>query len=197
MQKVFISLIGLVMLVGCQSEQQNLNDPNSRVILMEAKTFPKEFTGIWYNKQNGWTLKIEENGRLSEIIHTVGRPVVVAGQTSTFPLQAGGQAVVEPGLWFVQYNGTKRELAVEVTLTRFEYVIGGNTVSGSTRDIFIGTLPAKGDTIWRADWLSFPEYVASTADKTYQDYHLPIEEGQEDMGEIIFEKVDPGDLKRE
>lgn len=195
MGKILLTLFSFIILAGCQNGQQVLNDPNSRVILIEAKEFPKEFSGIWYHKQSGWTLKFEKNGRLGEVIHTIGRSVVEAGQTSTFPLKAGGQAIVEPGQWIVQYNGKNSELMVEITLTRIDYEIAGNTISGSSRDIFIGTLPNKGDTIWKADWLSFPDFIASTADKTYQDYHLPIDEGQEEMGEIVFEKVDPKTIK--
>lgn len=183
---------------GCQpgnsSAELVTGDPNaSQVILLNTNTFPKDMAGVWINEHHGWILRFEEDGRLSKIRHTIGRADLTAGQTSTFPLIDGGDGFIEPGPWTVQYNDKTRELVVDIILKNFKYnLVAVGFVGGSSRDIFMGSLPEKGETTWTAQWISRPEYVASTADKTYTDYELPFEAGDEDKGEIIFEKLDMG-----
>jgi len=182
--------------LGCQKQAvkntQVAIDPNAiQVVLVEAEAFPQEMVGSWYNEQYGWILKFEQDGRLLDITHTIGWQDVSAGNTGNIPLKENGTAVFEPGPWLVRYNGTTREVAVEITLKSFNYTIGGNIITGSSRDILIGTLPSPGETVWRANWVSFPEYIITTADKTYKDYRLPVENEDEDRGEIVFEKFDP------
>ena len=195
----FLILIGIIlisMLSGCQesrkSQMGTVVDPNvSQVALVNASVFPKEMVGIWQNKENGWIFRIEKSGRIFKVQHTIGRAELRAGEISTFPLANNGKGIIKPGSWYVQYNGETQTVAIEITLERFQYNLGyGDMVSGSSRDIFIGELPEKGQTIWKAQWLSYPKYVASTGDKQYTNYTLPFEAGDEDKGEIVFEKID-------
>ena len=190
MGKILLSLIGLIVLAGCQTRYRQVSDLNSDIILIGASSFPREMVGVWYNKEYGWKLKFERDGHLSEIIHTIGRQEVVAGQATTFPLIEGGTGVIVPGPWQVQYNGKTRELAVEVNLDSFKYNINNNEVRGSSKDLFVGVLSSKEGNIWRTDWVSLPEYIATTADVSYVDYQVPIGLGQEDKGVIVFEKVE-------
>lgn len=198
---LFFICIGLVsIMTGCQKDQKTDRDaavdPNvNRVLLIDADRFPESMKGIWQNSEFGWILKIDERGYLTKIQHHIGRAKLIAGQITTIPLVNNGQAIIEPGPWFVQYDGKSQNVSIEITLKNFVYNIGADQVRGSSRDVFIGKVPQKGQTTWTAQWITFPKYVASTADRTYTNYELPFEEGSEDQGEIIFEKVDIEKLK--
>lgn len=185
---LFLScVLGLLVLGGgCQPA----GGSKSSVLLVDADRFPEHLAGVWRNQSHGWILMFDEDGRLSKMTHTTGRVNLRAGQAVTFPLKEGGTGQVVPGPWLVQYDGRTNELAVEVTLESFSYKIQGNVVRGSSKDIFMGEAPGPDQRVWQAQWISFPKFIATTADKSYEDYELPIEAGQEDMGVIEFEKVD-------
>lgn len=182
---------------GCQSDQKArravAGDPNtSQAILVGTDTFPQQMVGVWINEEHGWIMRLEEDGRLTKLRHTIGRRDLAAGQRSEFPLVGGGKGFMQPGPWAVEYNKNTNEVVVDVSLDSFEYDIAGQgVISGASRDIFIGRLPERDENIWTAQWISKPDYMASTEDKTYQDYTLPFDAGDEDKGEIVFEKYDP------
>ena len=201
MKTIIISLFSsMLLLAGCQSspdrQTSSVSDPNAtKLILIGTHHFPQEMEGIWQNQQFGWMFKIDDTGHLTKIRHTIGRVYIEAGQEVQFPLLTKGKAQFEPGPWYVQYDAKTKTIEIEINIKHFEYNIAeGETVKGSSKDIFTGKLPTKGGKTWRADWLSFPKYVASTADEQYKNYKLPFEEGDEEKGEIVFEKVDPKTL---
>lgn len=180
--------------LGCHKQTAKTTqapvDPNVRpVVLVAAAAFPKEMVGVWENKEHGWILKFEEDGRLSKIRHTVGRMDVTAGKKAEFPLVRGGEGTMDPGPWQVEYNGLTGELIVEIILNGFSYSVDGHLITGSSRDLFTGTAPKAGENVWRAMWINFPNFVATTADKQYENYELPFDEGMEDQGIIEFEKI--------
>lgn len=194
---ILIILLSVSFLAGCQETKQTASKQEPmQVILVDTDTFPEEMVGIWSNEEHGWVLKFEKDGSIKKIRHTIGRANLVAGERFTFPLIDGGTGVIDPGPWYMQYNAKGRGVVVEITLKSFKYELGGNTISGSSRDIFAGTLPEKGDTTWAVEWISYPDYVASTADASYSDYELPFYEGTEDRGEIVFTKVDLSVLEK-
>jgi len=193
----------ILSVTGCQpseqSQQIGVNNPNStQVILIGTDIFPLEMVGIWHNEQFGWLLRFDNDGRITKLRHTIGRANLAAGEISTFPLIDGGQGVIEPGLWQVEYLAETDEVVVDILLSSFEYDIPHQgIISGSSRDIFISTVPKAGETTWTAHWISKPEYTASTEDEAYQNYKLPFKAGDEDKGEIVFEKIDPGKPQHE
>lgn len=176
--------------IGCQPGN------TSQDTLIED-TFPAQMVGVWANEQHGWILRIEEDGRLSKLRHTIGRVDLAAGQRAEFPLIDDGKGFMQPGPWQVEYLAETGDLVIDISLEGFEYILPyQGVISGSSRDIFIGKLPNIGEKTWTAQWISKPDFVASTEDKTYTDYKLPFKAGDEDKGEIIFEKVDPGSVER-
>lgn len=190
----FFLLSVLVLTAGCHQAGQKAgsgsDEQPSQVILLNAKRFPSSLTGIWENEENGWILRIESDGRVSKIRHTIGRVALKAGEITTFPLINNGSARVEPGPWYSQYDGIGDMVTIEINIKEFIYNIGGgNIVQGSSRDVFIGTPPLKNDQTWTVQWISYPEFVASTGDRQFLDYKLPFEQGDEDKGEIIFKRV--------
>ncbi|HOQ05486.1 MAG TPA: hypothetical protein PKY88_09770 [Anaerohalosphaeraceae bacterium] len=197
---IFLCIAFFSILAGCQKghqKQQPISfDPNAtQVVLIDADRFPESMKGIWQNEELGWIFKIDERGYLTRLQHHIGRAKLVAGKTTTIPLINNGQAILEPGPWLVQYDGKTQTVSIEITLKNFLYDVGGDQVKGSSRDVFIGKVPQEGQTTWTAQWITFPKYVASTADKSYVNYELPFEEGSEDQGDIVFEKVDIEKLK--
>ncbi len=199
---IYSLLVFSVFLAGCQKEeispQSEGFDPNiTKTILAGTSLFPDEMKGVWRNEEHGWMFKIDENGYLTKVRHIIGQADLAAGQTTTIPLVNNGKATLIPGPWYIQYNGETKNIVIEITLEHFEYNLGsGNMVSGSSRDLFMGMPPEHGQTTWKAEWISFPEFVASTGDQTYQDYKLPFYEGTEEQGEIVFEKLDLEELKK-
>jgi hypothetical protein len=193
MNRILLSIIfiGLAAVSGCQETDKTTSTPEPMEVFLDGTgTFPQQMVGIWENESHGWIIRFEKDGHIRKIRHTVGRANLIAGEKSTFPLIRGGEGIIEPGLWTLQYNAIDRELTVEISLDKFSYKIDNNLVTGSSIDVFIGKIPEAGETEWRPEWISHPLYVASTADKVYQDYELPFEEGDEYQGEIVFKKVD-------
>jgi hypothetical protein len=182
--------------LGCQPAQQK-DIPNSTVALIGAKQFPAHMVGVWTDASYGWGFKFEADGRVSRLTHTIGRVQLRAGQTATIPLVEEGSGEVVPGPWHVEYNGEDGELAVEIVLDSFSYKVMGNWIRGSSRDLFMGPLPQPGETTWRAQWINYPKYIATTASGQYENYELPYEEGMEDKGEVVFTKLDLDALQQE
>jgi len=189
--------MGCVCLLGCSDELKTGKESNSAfsattdgVILIDAQKFPAVAAGVWENEEYGWIFRIEKDGRLSKIRHTIGRAALKADETASFPLINNGMAIIEPGPWCVQYDGKNGFITIEINIKRFYYDLGGgNVVKGSSRDVFMGSLPKKGEDRWVLSWLSFPEYIASTGDRRFLDYQLPVESGDEDKGEVVFTKI--------
>jgi len=187
------------LLAGCHRSVQNAaapsspgddSQPTSRVILIGAAKFPASLAGVWENEEHGWILRIEKDGTVSKIRHTIGRADIQAGRTAAFPLINDGFAAVKPGPWYTQYDAAANLVTIEINIEEFVYHLGtGDVVRGSSRDLFIGQPPAKGQQTWTVQWISFPEFIASTGDQKYLDYKLPIDPGDEDKGEITFKKV--------
>lgn len=200
MRRRFLFSLSMVVLVfaiaGCQSPEKVVMDPNMmQVKLVGTDTFPAEMVGWWYNKEYGWMFVFEPDGKLMKITHTIGRQDISPGQTAKVPLKLRGNAFFKPGHWLVHYDASTRELVVHVTLESFKYRIEKSEVYGSSSDIFTGTLPEKGQSLWRANWTSFPEYFFDLPGTSYKDYRLPVEDKEpEDRGEIMFMKFDPNDV---
>ncbi len=122
-----LMVISVLFIVGCQESSQTQpqrivsGEPNTaQVILLNCKTFPQKMVGIWLNEENGWILRIEENGRLSKIRHTIGRADLAAGKTSTFPLVGGKSGTIEPGPWMsCGFHGKGYGLLQKDMLLRF------------------------------------------------------------------------------
>ncbi|MEJ5259787.1 MAG: hypothetical protein WHS88_06315 [Anaerohalosphaeraceae bacterium] len=196
MGKILSFSLFIPFFVGCSGKIQDVRTLSSsdetsvsQVLLINAKKFPSEAAGVWINEDYGWILRIEKDGRLSKIRHTIGRAALKTGETTSVPLINNGHAVIEPGPWYVQYDGKIQTVTIEINIRNFFYDIGGgNVVKGSSRDVFMGPLPQKGEDRWVLNWLSFPEYIASTGDKEFLDYKLPFEPGDEDKGEIVFQR---------
>ncbi len=192
---IISSLLAICLFAGCQESQQTEQSSGaanaSTVIIPEGATFPKQMIGVWEDKTDGWIMRIEEDGRLSKLRHTIGRRNLVAGQRSEFPLVDDGKGFMQPGPWQVEYIAETDEIAIDTSLVSFEFdVPSQGVISGSARDTFIGKVPQPGETVWKALWLSNPDFVATTTDKAYEDHKLPMGPNDEDRGEIVFEKVD-------
>ena len=177
----------LCLLAGCQTGPQA---GESMVELVEAEAFPEHLVGVWRNASHGWGFMFEPDGRISRLTHTIGRMEIRAEEKATFPLVDGGQGDATPGRWYVEYNGTTDELTVEIELADFNFRVFGHWLRGSSQDFFMGAAPEPGQETWRAHWISFPNYVATTASEEFVDHELPHEPGMEDRGEIVFEKLD-------
>jgi len=181
-----------IFMTGCQGPvDNNIDDEFEKVTLKGTNSFPEQMVGIWEEKSQGWIIKFEKDGSIKKLRHTIGRIKLIDGQKTTFPLIDDGEGFMDPGPWKVIYTNKDRFLTVEIAITGFKYNIPGTgIISGSSVDLFMGEIPVKGGNEWRVDWISVPEFVASTADKKFQNYKLPSDPGDEIKGELVFEKLE-------
>ncbi|MBN2511413.1 MAG: hypothetical protein JXB18_00610 [Sedimentisphaerales bacterium] len=180
-----ISCAVIMALMGCHGPAKAINDPNMQVILIGTNKLPSQFVGKWAADREGWEINIEKDGRISSIIHTIGRAPMKNGHTTTVDLVDNGKGTIRAGKWIVQYNEKTKELVVEINIEKFQFVKGQQVVQGSSQDFFIGSL-SKDNQHWVAAWTSFPKYYVTT--EGYNDYQLPSDEGSEDQGFIDFVK---------
>jgi hypothetical protein len=195
MWKKFLTL-GLVITVltaaGCQKEHA-VSDPNMQVTLIGTSQFPPQLVGLWWNEEHGWAFRFDRTGRIPEIVHTFGRFIVRSGQPITHPMVDNGTAVIVPGKWFVEYDAKSRQITIEINLDSYDLNIGQNNISGSSRDVFSGTIPEPGQIKWSLNWLMFPENYVTTADGQFVNHHLPVTDDERDQGMIEFVKLRPKD----
>ncbi len=179
-------LLTILGLGGCKTTQPH--DGNMRVLILNGKSLPSEVAGVWVADRANWLIEIQKDGTIPRVVHTIGAIEVFNGQSRTFPLVEDGQGFVQPGPWILQYDHRTQELMVEINLAYFEWDKKTEKVYGKSRDVLTG--PVQSDGTWRATWIAFPEYFVTT--EQVVDYQLPIEEGTEDQGQILFtRKTDP------
>jgi hypothetical protein len=181
---VFLCAV-IVALTGCHGPAKAINDPNMQVILIGTNKLPSQYVGRWVADREGWEINIEKDGRVSSIVHTIGRAPLINGHTTTVDLIENGKGTIRAGKWIVQYNDKTKELVVEINIDKFRFVKGQQIVEGSSQDIFMGTI-SKDNQHWVAAWTSFPKYYVTT--EAYNYYELPRDEGSEDQGFLDFVK---------
>jgi len=184
--KRFVPLIVYMFLAatlsGCRSSSGN----GVEVIIDDDKQFPEFLVGTWKAEEGGWEFVFEPDGKISSAIVSIGRAKLQPGRTTTVPMQMGGKGVYKPGQWSVQYSHNQRELIVEIAIDSFRVELGDNVIKGRTRDFFVGSVSADGNSWW-ADRLSFPEYIVNTG--KYHNYKLPFDPTDNPRESILFQKV--------
>jgi hypothetical protein len=176
----FFAII-LIGLNGCKSKGSGVN-----VIITGRGKFPSALAGRWKDNLKGWEFVFEPDGTISSAVIDSGfMPVEPAKGIAKRPMRIG-EAVFELGEWTVQYNPKTRDLAVEVVVDFFHVDIGNTWLEGHRSDWFAG--PVSQDyKIWRAEWISFPTFIAYTP----EPHELPVDPNNTIM-ELLFEKVADG-----
>ena len=174
-------VVTLVPLAGCQQAGSSVE-----VLVADGGKFPEFLAGKWREKENGWEFVIEPDGKISSLVHTIGRVTIRPGRTTTVPMIKKGKGVYEPGPWLVYYAPDELELTIKVSLRHFLARFGKNRIVGESTDIFAGTVEPNSN-FWTADWTSYPEYIVTT--DTYKDYKLPMDPNEYSKGDLIFEKI--------
>lgn len=185
MKYIMINMLFFTLLLftaGCQESSRTV-----QVHIEGTEGFAPQMVGTWRAPKEGWELVFEPNGRVSSAVITLGRIEVEPGKKKIIPLVDGGQGVVEPGLWKVEYITATGELSVEIAIDFFKVQRKDQIVEGSSRDIFVGPVSEDGQ-LWEAEWISFPEYIVSTSE--HEKYRLPLDESDYAKGKIVFEKID-------
>jgi hypothetical protein len=148
--------------------------------------FPDFLVGRWKADRGGWEIHFEPDGTISSAVVSIGRVTMKPGQTTTVPMQLGGQGIFEPGRWTVQYSHAQRELIVEIVIDRFHVELGDNVLRGKTRDFFVGLVSQDGQ-LWPVERISFPEYIADT--KQNPNRKLPFDPNDNARESLLFQKV--------
>jgi len=181
---VFAGFVVLLsVLVGCQTAHRGIE-----VIIEGDGEFPEFLAGVWKADKDGWEFVFEPDGTISSAVISLGRVRMKPGEVTTVPMKMGGKGVYEPGEWMVYYAPVGRELMVKISLKDFYVELGENVLEGKSTDIFNGPISQDGK-LWQANWTSFPDYVAHTAE--YPDFPITEDPNRGVSKTLIFEKVTP------
>jgi len=158
----------------------------SRLILTGAESFPEGLAGRWLDERMSWDIVVDRQGRISEIIHSMGRVTVRPGEITKVPLIKGGEGMMRPGEWVLQYDAESREMLVSIDIDSMRFQVGAQIVEGSCRDVLYGTVSEDGRT-WVANWNTYPKYFVTTEEFGHKE--LPMDEHLQDMGVITFKRA--------
>lgn len=178
--------------LGCQPGEKRPEVPRkSELVLVGTESFPENLAGRWLDDRMRWDIVIEKNGQISEVIHNMGRVTVKMGQVSKVPLKDGGEGIMQPGEWVLQYDADSREMAISVDIDKVRFQVGSQIVEGSCRDLLYGEVSEDYST-WVAQWNTFPTYYVTTGE--YEHHQLPMDEHLENMGTITFKRIPDGQV---
>ncbi len=176
-------LLMLLSFLGCQGSNR------TEVTVAGGGAFPESFAGRWKADKGGWEIVFGRDGTISSAVISFGRREVRPGRTTTMPLKRGGEGFLEADVWTVDYEPVSKELAVEIKIKAYRMEMGGNIIRGKLKDLLIGWVSEDGKS-WQTEWFSFGDYIVTTPDSEYKDYKLPITEGSEVRGAVLFTKTD-------
>lgn len=182
-----LALSFLFNIAGCQEGIKNKSTADQELVLLNTDIFPKELAGRWIEKEGafGWEIVLTEEGKVSELVHTMGQVKVIPGKVNRYPLIEQGVGLIQPGKIVVQFNKENRELAVEIGIERFKWVKGTDIIEGALTDVFIGFV-SDDYRMWDTDWLNKEYYVATTSE--VKDKVLAQDEDLKEREYILFVK---------
>jgi hypothetical protein len=149
------SLVVLSSVTGCQKAETGVI-----VDVRDGGRFPSALAGTWKAEGHGWEFVFERDGTISSAVIDEGMlRVTPAKEVHTVELKNDGLGTYKLGQWTVQYSPHSRELAVEVVVDDFHLDMKTFGLKGQMDDWFVGPVSQDFRT-WRAEWFSFPQYVA-------------------------------------
>ncbi len=184
--KQLVVLAGFAVLLSALAGCQNANR-GVEVIIEGDGEFPEFLVGGWKADKDGWEFVFEPDGAISSAVISLGRVRMKPGQVTPVPTKLGGKGVFEPGKWMVHYAPADRELTVKISLKNFYMELGEAVLEGKSTDVFTGPISQDGK-VWQADWTSFPDYTAHTAE--YPNFNLSDGTDSGITKSLVFEKVE-------
>jgi hypothetical protein len=134
-------------------------------VVVEGNTsFPSDLAGRWKADTDGWELVVAPDGRIVSAVISLGRVRVIPGQTTTLPTKGGGEGLFAPGQWTVHYAPPSNQLTVRIVMDRVRVEMAGNTIEGSSTDVFAGPINRAAGT-WQAQWTTFTRYTGHAPGK--------------------------------
>ncbi len=181
------AMTGMVLPIvgGCSRSRQGNTGP-VEVMTEDGSAFPALLAGRWKADRHGWEFVLEPDGRIASAVLGFGRVAIVPGQTTTRQTQESEEAVFAPGPWLVHYDPAMRMLTVKIVMDHVRVPMGGNTLEGSSIDVFTGSLSSAMD-IWQAQWTAFPRYTAHTSEGKSVDLSTDDTYGQAQP--LVFTKT--------
>ena len=167
-------------LAGC-------NTPSGGVIVIieDSGHISDSLAGTWQSDKYGWEFVFEPDGTISSAVVPLGNVRVEPGKITKVPMKLDGEGTYKPGEWVVVYSPPQRMLTVTITLDRIHLELGKGLLKGSSRDVFTGQLSEDGET-WFAEWTSFTNYTAHTAE--FQDFDLSSDPIYGNYASLVFTK---------
>ena len=182
--KQLVVLVGCAVFLsgfaGCQSAKRGV-----KVIVDGDGEFPEFLVGTWKADKGGWEFIFEPDGTISSAVIGLGKVRMKPGQIAEVPMQIGGKAVFEPGLWTVQYSVASGELSVEVVIDNFHMEERQQLLGGKATNMFVGPV-SENDKIWQAEWFDFSDYIFYTPEPV----KVAFDPNKAYVGTVIFKKFE-------
>ncbi|MFA5422465.1 MAG: hypothetical protein WC374_01235 [Phycisphaerae bacterium] len=189
-----LALLVLLMAAGCRMEQpeQQASDiefssyEETKVVIKGGNAFPSYLAGTWIDQNRQWQFTFQPDGKISDIVHSMGHVKLEPGKTTTFPMRIDGTNIYKPGQWIVVYDTVNQELTVQIALDYMYAEVGGGIIEGSSLDIFSGPVSDDGK-VWQVNWVGYPQYTAHT--EKHPNFSLGGDEVPHRQKSLIFKKV--------
>jgi hypothetical protein len=186
-------LVGLAAISGCQeAEKDKPKSAETPISAVEVTIdgngwFPSELAGRWkVEGKKGWEIVFEKDGSILSVVHALGWFKLQPGKETIVPMKEGGQSILEPGPWRVDYNSATRVLEVEIVLDYFYCEIGDAHIEGDRRDIITGPVSDDGKT-WTVNWTFFMDCIGITEDGV-EDLSTDFEYGEQ--SKLVLKRQD-------
>ena len=154
MNRICFGLVFLTLLVSCGCVEQRKSKPQGITEKSDTE-FPKYLVGVWEADTFRWAFKFEKDGKISRLIHTVGVPIKVEeGLYYSENPDANGSGLFVLGPCDTSYDPNSKVLKVSIVLDYFRIAIMDDSIEGSSRDLFEGSVSEK-DLVWNAEWRSY------------------------------------------
>ncbi len=182
---IILPIICVILLVfsSCQNSSKTYSGVD--VIIEGGGQFPEFLVGGWKSDKYNWEFVFEPDGTISSAMIDTGLVRVNPNEKfATIQLRDEGKADYQLGRWTVQYSPDERELMVEVVIKHFYIDKISFVLEGKSRDWFLGNVSDDLQT-WRADWYTFPEYIAMGQE---QKLEFPFDPNNNPISTLIFTK---------
>jgi len=155
----------IVNFVGCQPAVHEKMSQTLAGQMMDGV-----LAGTWQSQRPTWTLVLEKDGTISDVVRPDGLHMVLSEGGSEKHLAPNFKVryIYGPCTW--QYDRSSNQFIAEVIIEDFHISMQGNEVSNSLMDVFEGSL--ANNEILQVDWKTIENFESPTTRKVIE--HAPV-----------------------
>jgi hypothetical protein len=151
MRRLLLLIVCCVCLWGLASCQ---NGGSGTAGVSDAGDLPDYMVGIWYEDNYRWAFKVEKDGSISQLSHTIGVMIDVGKGEFVQEAPDGNIAYYALGPCELEYDPDTRRLDLKIILEYFRMELPDGVLEGTSTDVFNGEVSKDGST-WIVDWRSY------------------------------------------